>query len=118
MEFFKKIKVVFWFINLFQLCSFENDEFNVVSASDVTIQIKDSGTNTATTRYLALGRMAKTCVIRPSETITILSINGKTPKAPITCVADQTFTMSKGLRWDNFVIRVETANTKIKVLVT
>ena len=98
--------------------NFENDEFNVASGSDITIQIKDSGIDTSTTRYLALDRMAKTCVIRPSETITILSINGKTPKAPITCVADQTFSMSKGLRWDNFVVRVETANTKIKVLVT
>jgi len=96
----------------------QNDEFDIASASDVTINIKDDGTDTVTNRYLNLERRAKTVVLRPAATITIKTINGTELKAPITVVGDTNFTMSKGLMWDSFVITTETEPTGIKVLVS
>ena len=96
----------------------ENDEFDVATASDVTINIKGSGTDSATVRYLNLERRAKTVVIRPGATISIKAINGKTAKVPITIVTDKVFSMTKGLMWDNFVITTESSDTNVKILVT
>ena len=95
----------------------DNDDFNVASKSDVTVYIKDSGTDTATKRYINLGRMAKSIVITPGATITIKSINGRTLKVPRIVVADTNFTITKGLRVEKFVITTETEPTNVKVYV-
>lgn len=95
----------------------DNDEFDVASASDVTVYIKASGTDTATARYFGLGRAAKSLVLSPAATISIKSINNTTLKRPRTVVIDTNFTITKGLRIEKFVISTETEPTNVKVYV-
>ena len=99
----------------------ENDEFDVVVASDVTVFIKDSGTDSAIARYLNLGRRAKVCIISPGATISLKAIKTQagliTYKVPRTIVTDTAFGITKGLMIEYIVLTTESANTNIKVFV-
>lgn len=100
----------------------ENDEFDVAAASDVTIYIRDDGIDTATSRYLNLGRRAKTVIIRPGATISEKAIKTqkglKTYKVPKTIVADTVWANTKGLMVEYIVLTTESANTNIKIFVS
>ena len=97
----------------------ENTEWQVSSISDVTVYIKDSGTDTSTTRYLGMNEFAKNLELRNDQTIQISEINGKVLKQPMTIYANTGWkhTHRTKYRVSSFKIKVLVANTNLKLIV-
>lgn len=92
----------------------ENREFNVATASDVTIyftggpnQDKTSSNDTATEKYTDNYGSVKAFALRPDKTVQIVSINGLVYSEPITAIADKGVTE----KWDISVIYKMTIRT-------
>jgi hypothetical protein len=95
----------------------ENTEWQVSAVSDVTVNIKDEGTDTATARYLGMDSSAISLILRTNETITIEEINGFTLKEPMTISANNSWVVSRRSRFrvENFKINVLTHPTRLKL---
>jgi len=95
----------------------DSDEVLVASASTITFFINESGNDTATKRFLGLGRDASKLVLRTDEIITVNQINSNLFKVPMTIPNDESFTITRGLQVDKIVVQVYTANTALKLFV-
>lgn len=93
----------------------ENSEINVTTAgTDITYYFKDSGIDTATSIYYNLEKPANLVMIRPSGVVSIISINGKTLKDPIT--VQTTGLTFKHIQAIKMVIRTGAASINLKVI--
>jgi hypothetical protein len=96
----------------------ENIEFTAESTGDYTIYISGTGTENATTKYLNKGSLGTGFTLRPSANVGIVTVGTKTYRNPIS-VSTAGFSQHKHLRdFQQIVIRVDTANTLIKLFVT
>ena len=98
----------------------ENIEFVSTTADteDITVNIAGSGSETATTKYLNKGSLATGFVLRPSATVTVVQINEKVLRNPIT-VSTAGLSISKHMKdLNKLVIRTTEASTIIRLLVT
>ena len=96
----------------------ENYEFDIASASDVTVNIAGTGTENAATKYLNKGNLGTGFVLRPGGNVSVVSIGTKTFRSPIS-ISTAGMTVSKHLRdFNSIVIRTTVANTHIKLLIT
>ena len=95
----------------------ENDEWQTSSISDVTVDLFNSGVDTATTRYLNMGADVTSLELRTDQVITISEINGFVLKSPITINANTgwTNTWKSKLRLRSFKVNVLTVNTNLKL---
>jgi len=100
----------------------DNLEFNVATASDVTIYLSDSSKSsaddTATSKYSDNPKRRKVFCLRSNKAIQIVSINGVTFTNPITCIANGSITE----KWDTpllfkMAIRVISDDTNLKLRV-
>ena len=96
----------------------ENIEFDVPDANtEITFYMLD-GTDTDTVKYLNKGSLATGFVLRPSAAISLISIQTKTFRNPIT-ISTAGLSVSKHLKdFNKMVIKTTIANTNIKLLVT
>jgi len=87
----------------------------VAAGDEVTFYFKDSGTDTASAVYYALGREAFHLHIRPDNELTITKINATTLSSPIAIgTAGANFT--EGLSLKSVTLRAATDNTTVNVL--
>lgn len=93
----------------------DNKEPKIVTiGTDVTFNFSDNGIDTATTYYYNLGSQgAYSLSIRPSATVLITKMNGKTLTDPIT-VSTAGYS-DKYIQLRNCEIQTTAANTTIKV---
>lgn len=100
----------------------ENKEFTIVAKSDVEVFFNDadntSANDTATKVYfdndVYLG--VKAFVLRPNQTVQIVSINGVVFTDPYTCIKDTSITEKLDTpSLFKMVIRTLTVNTHIKL---
>jgi len=86
----------------------------VTVGTNVTFNFSDDGTDTATTYYYNLGSQgAYSLSIRPSASVLITKMNGKTLTDPIT-VSTAGYT-DKYIQLRNCEIQTATANTILKI---
>lgn len=97
--------------------AWENIEFNVASASDVTVYFILSGTDTATSKYMGMGRSAKGIVVRPSKDMSIVSMGNTTFKSPISVTPEGGFTAKNMPHTYQMVVRTSDSDTVVRVLV-
>ena len=99
----------------------ENIEFTSDASTaivDYEINVAGTGTETATVKYLNKGNLGTGMVLRPSDTVSIVSIDNVTFRNPIT-VTTAGFSVSKHLRdFNKVVIRTTATSTVIRLLVT
>jgi hypothetical protein len=96
----------------------ENIEFLATSVGDYTFYIAGSGTETETTKYLNKGSLGTGFVLRPDNPVTIVQVNNKVFRNPIT-VSTAGFSVSKHVPdIHTLKIRTTVANTLIKLLIT
>ena len=94
---------------------FTSDNLNAIVDYEINI---GAGTETATVKYLNKGCLGTGFVLRPSATVTIVQINNKVLRNPIT-VTTAGFSVSKHLG-DLFkiIIRTSAVSTIIRLLTT
>jgi len=68
----------------FTSAKLDNSKLSVSAASEVVYHINFSGTDTASNIYFDFGRPAEKLVIRASVVCTLIEMNGKTLKSPLT----------------------------------
>lgn len=103
----------------------ENREFNVATASDVTIyftggatSLKTAADDTATEKYVNTSGSVKYYCLRTDKTCQIVSINGVNYTEPITSIADKGVTEKFDIAVIyKMVIRVLSDDTNIKLRV-
>lgn len=99
----------------------ENIEITSSSSTaieDFTFNIPGSGTETSTTKFLNKKSLGTGFVLRPSATVTIVQVNEKVLRNPIT-VTTAGFSVSKHMPdLNKLVIRTATTSTIIRLLVT
>src|SRR3990167_6954429 len=97
--------------------NWENIEFVSDSSEaivDYEINIAGTGAETATVKYLNKGSLGTGFVLRPSETVTIVQVNNKVLRNPIT-VTTAGFSVSKHLRdFNKLIIRTSVISTIIR----
>ena len=95
----------------------ENIEFLAVAAGDYTINIIGTGVETDTEKYLNKGSLGKGYILRPDKTVSIVSIDNKTYRDPFT-ITTAGFAFSTHQKdFAKIVIRVQSANTQVRLLV-
>lgn len=96
----------------------ENIEFDIATAaSDVTIYVIGTGTETETAKYLNKGSMGKGFVLRPDKNVSIVSIGNKTYRNPIPVSTAGWVQKTHIPDFSQIVIRVPNANTHINLFV-
>ena len=103
----------------------ENREFNVATASDVTVfftggadQDKTSANDTATEKYTDTKLSVKSYCLRPDKTVQIVSINGVEFTEPISAITDKGVTEKLDMPLIfKMVIRTLSDDTNIKLRV-
>ncbi len=90
----------------------EHIEIDVVTPSDITINILEAGTENANTFYLNKGSMASGYLLFPSDNVSIVRIGGKTFRDPIPC-SSAGRVISKIKDFSSIVIRTLNADTHI-----
>ena len=94
----------------------QNKEWTVPTASDVTIECEDSGTDTDTTKYLNIGRYGQGFVIRPSNNaISIVSIDARTYIDPISIPPGGTYQRRQIQPFKQIVLRTTNENKFIRL---
>ncbi len=97
----------------------ENDEWQVSSISDITVNLFDDGTDDTTHRYFDMGADVTSWELRTDQIITIEEINGFALKRPLTINANSSWinTWKSKLRLRSLKINVLTASTNLKLFV-
>ena len=97
----------------------ENDEWQVASISDVTVDLFNDGTDDATHRYFDMGADVTGWELRTDQIVTVEAINGFTLKTPLTINANSSWINSRvaKLRLRSLKINVLTATTNLKLFV-
>jgi hypothetical protein len=95
----------------------DNIEFLATAVGDYTIYVTGTGVDTDTTKYLNKGSCGKGFILRPDAVVSIVGIDTKTFRDPIT-ITTAGFSISTHLRdFQKIVIRVQAINTQVRLLV-
>ena len=93
----------------------ENIIFTVNSGESVTLNFKDSGTDSATEKYYALTSQAKKVAITTNKVASITHIDGVELKYPRTLGTATMNTFSSGIEWSKITVRADLDSTTFEV---
>jgi len=89
----------------------DNKKFTIGVGESVVCNFQASGSDSATTKYYALGDTAYRCAIMVSAPATITHINGHELSSPLTLGTGGWNAWTVGIRWNKITVRADTATT-------
>ena len=96
----------------------ENIEFVGGSNETITVDVLNSGTETSNAKFLNLQRSANGFILRPTDNIQIISINGVTFRDPITVAINTTWSAPTHIaRFQKIVIKTLNASTTVRLTI-
>ena len=102
-------------ISLFGNGKQENIGFTINAGISVTLNFRDSGTDSDSLKYYNLGSEAKKVLIRNNKIATITHINNSEKKTPVTLGTATPNTWSSGIEWGTIVVAADQDSTVFEV---
>jgi len=93
----------------------DNLIFSLNAGESMTLDFRNSGTNTTTKRFYNLGSHAKIIQIIVNKIATITKIENKELQSPMTLGTDNANTFRRGIEWGSIVVEADSASTVFEV---